>query len=529
MRKSFWAWGWEERLPSAEVLRAVGEQLAGLFGSSLPEPRPIPWIEKAIASVPRAPAPPPASIASFCDASPEARVRHTYGRAYPDLLRGFACDFAAAPDFVCAPGSEEEVARALEACAAKGITVTPYGGGTSVVGGVEGGGRGRPACALDLARLSRVLEVDAVSRAARIQAGALGPDLEERLQEHGLTLRHFPQSFEFSTLGGWIATRAGGHFATLHTRIDDAVESVRMITPAGAWASRRFPASGAGPNPDRLALGSEGILGVITEAWVRLHPAPRHRASATVAFADFLAGARACKAIAQAGLYPANCRLLDPAEAMLNRVGDGDALLLLAFESADHPLEPWMSRALELAADAGGVCPRGPVYRDGGEKARAAESTRWREAFFAAPYLQSGLVSIGILADTFETACTWDRFEALHAGVVAATSDALRRICGAGTVTCRLTHVYPDGPAPYFTMVAPARPGAELAQWAEIKSAASEAVLAAGGTITHHHAVGRTHRPWYDRERPDPFASALRAAKRALDPEGILNPGVLLD
>src|SRR6266850_6685223 len=411
MRRSFWACGWEERLPSAEALRSAGDQLSALFGRPPEQARPLPRLEVAIAGLPPAGAAPPGSIAAFCDASPEARVRHAYGRAWPDLVRGFGCDFSAAPDFVCTPGSEEEVVRALEACAVRGIAVTPYGGGTSVVGGVEGGGRGRPACALDLARLSGVLELDPVSRAARIQAGTLGPDLEAALQPHGLTLRHFPQSFEFSTLGGWIATRAGGHFATLQTRIDDAVESVRMITPAGAWASRRFPASGAGPNPDRLALGSEGILGVITEAWVRLHPVPRHRASATVAFADFLAGARACKAIAQAGLYPANCRLLDPVEAMLNGVGDGDALLLLAFESADHPLEPWMSRALELAAGAGGVCPRGPVYRDGGEKARAAESTRWREAFFAAPYLQSGLVSIGILADTFETACTWDRFE----------------------------------------------------------------------------------------------------------------------
>ena len=204
-------------------------------------------------------------------------------------------------------------------------------------------------------------------------------------------------------------------------------------------------------------------------------------------------------------------------------------MLLLAFESADHPLEAWMSRALALAADAGGACPREPAYRDRGEKAREGESAQWREAFFAAPYLQSALVSLGIIADTFETACTWERFEALHARVSSAMTDALRRICGAGILTCRFTHVYPDGPAPYFTFLGPARRGSELSQWAELKAAASEAVLAAGGTITHHHAVGRTHRPWYDRERPEPFAAALRAAKRALDPAGILNPGVLID
>jgi len=528
MRRSFWAWGWEERLPDEAAREALGQQVA-VLGVAPPDSRPLPTLEQAVAGVPRPAVAPPSAIADLCDASPEARLRHAYGRAYRDLVRGFACDFSAAPDFVCLPRSEEDVARALEACADARIAIAPYGGGTSVVGGVEAGGRGRPACSLDLGRLSRVLEVDAVSRAARIQAGALGPDLEAQLRPHGLTLRHFPQSFEFSTLGGWIATRAGGHFATLYTHIDDLIESVRMITPSGAWASRRVPASGAGPAPDRLALGSEGILGVVTEAWVRVHPRPRWRASASVTFPDLLTGARAARAIAQSGLYPANCRLLDPAEALFNGVSSGEAVLLLAFESADHPLEAWMSRAVAIATDTGGTCPRGPSYRDAGEKADEGESARWREAFFAAPYLQSALVPLGIIADTFETACTWDRFEELHARVSAAMSDALRRVCGAGTLTCRFTHVYPDGPAPYFTFLGPARRGSELSQWAELKAAASEAVLSAGGTITHHHAVGRTHRPWYDRERPEPFATALRAAKRQLDPAGILNPGVLID
>jgi len=529
MRRSFWAWGWEERLPDEDGRNALGAQIAAVLGSATPDPRPLPTLDQAIAGVSLPAAVPPTAIADLCDASPEARLRHAYGRAYRDLVRGFACDFSSAPDFVCLPRTEEDIARALEACARAGIAIAPYGGGTSVVGGVEAGGRGRPACSLDLGRLSRVLEVDPVSRAARIQAGALGPDLESQLRPHGLTLRHFPQSFEFSTLGGWIATRAGGHFATLYTHIDDLVESVRMITPTGTWASRRLPASGAGPSPDRLALGSEGILGVVTEAWVRVHPQPRYRATATVTFPDLFAGARGARAIAQAGLYPANCRLLDPAEAALNGVAENGAVLLLAFESADHPLEAWMSRALALAADTGGACPRGPSHRDRGEKARQGESARWREAFFAAPYLQSALVSLGTIADTFETACTWERFEALHARVSSAMTDALRRICGAGTLTCRFTHVYPDGPAPYFTFLGPARRGSELSQWAELKTAASEAVLAGGGTITHHHGVGRTHRPWYDRERPEPFAAALRAAKRTLDPVGILNPGVLID
>src|SRR2546428_478839 len=242
MRRSFWAWGWEERLPDEAARGALGQQAAAVLRVAPPEARPLPTIEQAVVRVPPPVVAPPGAIADLCESSPEARLRHAYGRAYRDLVRGFGCDFSAAPDFVCLPRSEEDVSRALDACAHEGIAVAPYGGGTSVVGGVEAGGHGRPACSLDLGRLSRVLEVDDVSRAARIQAGALGPDLEAQLRPHGLTLRHFPQSFEFSTLGGWIATRAGGHFATLYTHIDDLVESVRMITPAGMWAWRRLSA-----------------------------------------------------------------------------------------------------------------------------------------------------------------------------------------------------------------------------------------------------------------------------------------------
>jgi alkyldihydroxyacetonephosphate synthase len=379
--------------------------------------------------------------------------------------------------------------------------------------------------------MNRVIEVDAVSRAALIEAGATGPALEEQLAHHGLTLRHFPQSFEHSTLGGWIATRAGGHYATLATHIDDLVESVRMITPRGVWESRRLPASGAGPSPDRLALGSEGILGVITRAWVRVVPRPRWRASVSVYYANFDDGVAASRALAQSGLYPSNCRLLDAREALLHRVpSDGRSVLLLGFESADHPLEAWMDRALTIAREHGGDTSAPPVFADEGRDARAnAAATSWRKAFFDAPYLQSALVSLGVVADTFETACTWEKFPELHKKVKRAVVDALKEECGGGVVTCRFTHVYPDGPAPYYTFIGAAREGAELEQWAAIKTAASDVLSECGATITHHHAVGRTHRPWYDRERPEPFAIALRAAKNALDPAGVLNPGVLID
>ncbi|MBS1152505.1 MAG: putative alkyl dihydroxyacetonephosphate synthase agp, partial [Myxococcaceae bacterium] len=486
-------------------------------------------IEAVVLSKPRVEL--PAALQEFGTAQREPRLRHTWGRGYPDRVRGFRGDFSAAPDLVVTPRTEAEVALALEVCEQQRLTVTPYGGGSSVVRGVEpvlGPGH-RGTVSLDLGALDRVLEVDATSRLARIQGGVFGPALEQQLAVHGLTLRHFPQSFEFSTLGGWIATRAGGHFATLYTHIDELVHAARMVTPRGLWASQSFPASGAGSDPNRWVCGSEGTLGVITEAWMRVLPRPTFRASASVHFERFEAAVGATREISQSGLYPANCRLLDPQEALVHGVaGDGGSVLLLAFESADHPLGPWLDRAVAIAQSHGGTCPKGKLVRDEQSGERGADAGEsWRAAFLQGPYLQDAMIQLGVIADTFETACTWTAFARLYGEVGAAMQAALEQVCGGGVVTCRFTHVYPDGPAPYFTFIGKARRGAELEQWAQLKAAASDALQKWGGTITHHHAVGRTHRPWYDRERPEPFAQALGAARRAVDPAGILNPGVL--
>lgn len=479
------------------------------------------------------------------------RVSHALGKAYRDVVRGFRGEFENPPDLVAFPRDESEIEVVLGWAEAEGAAVVPFGGGTSVVGGVEPRLGQRAVVSLDLRRLDRVLEVDPVSLAARIQAGATGPRLEDQLREHGLTLRHFPQSFEYATLGGWIATRAGGHFATLETHIDDLVESVRAITPRGNWESRRLPASGAGPSPDRLLIGSEGILGVIADAWVRVRPRPRFKASTSVAFDDFATAAAAVREIAQSGLHPANCRLLDATEAELTGAGDGSAhLLILGFESADQPVENSMDAALAIAREHGGTAGEVRTTAPTGRKDSSGETNRpvgggdatdrpvdtWRGAFLLAPYLRDTFVACGVLSETFETAITWDRFEEFQATVMATTRRVVAEVSGAPTdgpgaprVSCRLTHVYPDGAAPYFTVLAPAIRGGEVEQWDEIKAAVSEALIEAGGTITHHHAVGRDHRPWYDRQRPAPFAAALRAAKAELDPAGMLNPGVLID
>jgi alkyldihydroxyacetonephosphate synthase len=473
---------------------------------------------------------PPAALASCCTSDVYDRAAHTYGKSFSDYARGLLGRYHNAPDVVAYPRDETEVTAILDWAGGARAAVTPFGAGSSVVGGVEPRLEGSPhrsAVTVDLRHMNRVVEIDRTSRAACIEAGIFGPALEGQLRPHGLTLRHFPQSFEYSTLGGWIATRSGGHFATLYTHIDDLVESLRVATPRGMLETRRLPGSGAGPSPERLFIGSEGILGVVTQAWMRLQDRPRFRAGGAIRFADFFTAARAVRAIAQAGLYPANCRILDPQEAYNTGAADGSvAILVLAFESGDHPVEAWMSRALECCADHCGTAEQ-PGAADGHREGAAGV---WRNAFIRMPFAREHLVRRAIIADTFETAITWERFEAFHDTVKAATETAIREVTGRpGQVTCRFTHVYPDGPAPYFSFHALGQHGNLLAQWQAIKSAASEALIGAGGTITHHHAVGRDHRPWYDREAPGLFTVALRAAKHALDPQGLLNPGVLLD
>jgi alkyldihydroxyacetonephosphate synthase len=548
-RLKHWGWGYEDQAPSRQQLeeaaRGIRETLG--FGEAPEEPVPLERVEL------RAPRlRPPSSLGDLFADDRYERVSHALGKAYRDVVRGFRGRFEHPPDLVALPREESDVEAVLSWAEAEGAAVVPFGGGTSVVGGVEPRFADRPVVTMDLRRLDRVLDVDAASLAARIQAGATGPCLEEQLREHGLTLRHFPQSFEYATLGGWIATRAGGHFATLLTHIDDLVESVRAVTPRGIWESRRLPGSGAGPSPDRMLIGSEGILGAISEAWLRVRPRPRYRASCGVRFQTFAAGAEAVRAISQSGLHPANCRLLDPLEAETTGAGAGrHALLVLGFEAAEHPVEPWMDIALAIAREHGGdpdqirttspEMSQFPPHSEGKSDSNGAEGSgdsvsAWRGAFLMAPYLRDTFVACGVLSETFETAITWDRFEQFHAEAMEAARRKVAEVCGSAAsgegaprVTCRFTHVYPDGPAPYFTVLAPARRGGEVEQWDEVKAAVSEAVIEGGGTITHHHAVGRDHRRWYDRQRPAPFAAALRAAKAELDPAALLNPGVLID
>jgi alkyldihydroxyacetonephosphate synthase len=540
-RRRFWGWGNEsDELLPAEVAIVKGMMARlGTAAAGLPAP---PREEDFSLAAPRIA--PPASLAACFSATPHDRLTHSYGKSFADSVRMWNREVSSPPDWVAFPDDEQAIADILDWAGRENVAVVPFGGGSSVCGGVEPavGASYRAVVSLDLERLGRVLEVDRASRSARIQAGVYGPELEAQIRPHGLTLRHFPQSFVFSTLGGWIVTRSGGHYATLYTHIDEFVQAVRMVSPAGVLETRRLPGSGAGPDANRLVTGSEGVLGVVTEAWMRLQDRPRFRASASVRFGDLPAAADCVRALSQSGLHPTNCRLLDAAEVAFAGVGDGRSpMLVLGFESADHDLHAWMGRALELARDSGGEYDADAVERsmrstatDGEGEHRKGAAGQWRDAFIRMPYWRDPMVGAGAILDTFESAITWDRFAEFYRGVRDEIASTIRRVTGRpGSVSCRFTHVYPDGPAPYFTYAALGSETGDLASslaaWREIKLACNEVVTRLGGTVTHHHAVGRDHRSGYERESSPLYRDALVAAKASLDPHGILNPGVLID
>ena len=527
--RSFWTWGFAADEPDEAARKKAAESVSRRLGRTVTPP-PIPKMADIELRSPRVTV--PEALGGFVTTGHEERLLHTYGGHVLELLAALRGEFQQPPDAVAHPRTEDELEAVLTWCDSQAITAIPYGGATTVVHGVNVPASAERAVTIDMDHFHRVLEIDPVSRAARIQAGVFGPDLEDALRPEGFTLRHFPQSFPWSTVGGWVATRSGGHYATNHTHIDDFVESIRMLTPAGWWESRRLPGSGAGPSPDRMVIGSEGVLGIITECWLRLQSRPVYRATAGVVFDDWAAGAEATRQVAQAKLWPANLRLLDPAEAQLSAGLDGSrSLLIIGFESAVLPQGEYIRQAVEIARGAGGTVADEDIRIDDGTgKATGREGAvgAWRSAFIG---VNAGVANgLGLLSDTFETSITWDRWPDFDAHVREKVGRALTEVLGEGHhLSCRFTHVYPDGPAPYYTFSGPVQPGSEASQWQEIKDAATDALITGGGTVTHHHAVGRMHKSGYTRQMPDLHLEALKAVKKTFDPNGILNPGVLID
>jgi alkyldihydroxyacetonephosphate synthase len=467
----------------------------------------------------------------------EERVLHAAGKGYPDLVRLRGGEPEGAPDAVVLPCDSQELAALLELCARRSVAVVPFGGGTSVVGGVEPlRGAHASVIVLDTRRMCEVLELDERSRTVRVGAGIRAPALERWLAARELTLGHYPQSFEYVSLGGCAATRSAGQASSGYGAIEKMIVGLRMTSPSGEIELRAQPASAAGPSLRQLLIGSEGTLGVISELSLRVREAPRERIYEGVFFEDFVAGTEALRALAQHGATPVLARLSDEAETRMSLAlagtggvkgrlgrlylrargyGEG-CLAILGYEGEPRQTQARRERGLEIVREAGGLS----VGRSPGEA--------WLKGRFSAPYLRDELLTHGVMVETLETATQWSNLAHLHAAVGGAIGAALRDGGTPGLVMCHVSHLYETGASLYFTFVARQREGEELSQWRAVKEAASRAIVEGGGTITHHHAVGRDHAQWLQDEVGREGVAALGALKGELDPAGIMNPGKLL-
>jgi alkyldihydroxyacetonephosphate synthase len=461
-----------------------------------------------------------AEHASTADA---VRMLHLGGKSTPDLLRRRLDEPQSAPDAVVSPASHDEVAAILAVCDERRLAVVPFGGGTSVVGGVDPEtGPHRAVIAVDLERTAALLDLDEISLLATFGAGTTGPQAEELLGARGYTLGHFPQSFLHASLGGYAATRSSGQASRGYGRFDDLVHALRVASPAGELSLGRAPASAAGPDLRQLFVGSEGAFGVLTEVTVRIRPRPAATVYGAWTFPDFASGAAAFREATQRGIRPTVLRLSDETETRVNAAMGGHltrlsgCLALATFEGADIP------EAERIRDDLDRVLTRHGAKSRGEDPARS-----WERGRFASPALRDTLMDAGVLAETLETATTWSALPELKSAVTAALSAALTASGTKPIVLCHISHVYPAGASLYFTVVA-ALTGDPQAQWAQAKDAASRAIVDARGTITHHHAVGRDHRPYLEAEIGPLGIEVLRAVKRVVDPRGIMNPGVLI-
>ena len=461
----------------------------------------------------------------YCRVGDRDRLLHAGGKSTLDLLRRKDSGVQEAPDGVLLPGAEDDVAAILRYCSQHGIAVVPFGGGTSVVGGLDPiRGAFSAVVSLDLRRFDALLAFDAVSGEAEFGAGVTGPRAEQLLAEHGFSLGHFPQSFEFASLGGYAATRSSGQDSAGYGRFDDMIRGLHVITPAGVLDLGRAPQSAAGPDLRQLLIGSEGVFGIITRVRVRVHPSPDVTRYEAWSFPDFATGTAALRAVAQTGTGPTVIRLSDEAETGVNlatteAIGEsqitGGCLAITVFEGTAAHAESRHAETREL------------ITAMGGTSLGEAPARAWEHGRFGAPYLRDSLLAAGALCETLETATDWLNIPALKAAVTDALTTALAESGTPALVLCHISHVYATGASLYFTVVAGQR-GNPIEQWRAAKAAACDAMVATGATITHHHAVGADHRPWMRDEVGELGVQVLRAVKSTLDPAGILNPGKLI-
>ncbi|OBB26730.1 flavoprotein [Mycolicibacterium elephantis] len=512
--------------PLSDGIRSLLEQALGVSESTVPEPT-LDEVRLRPSTLSDADRDGLSSIvgAEYCSVDDRGRLLRAGGKSTLDLLRRKDSSEQDAPDAVLIPGSEDEIASILRFCTERGIAIVPFGGGTSVVGGLDPiRGDFTAVVSLDLRRLNQLHFLDEISGEAELGAGTTGPDAERLLGERGFSLGHFPQSFEYATIGGFAATRSSGQGSAGYGRFNDMVRGLHMVTPAGTLELGRAPESAAGPDLRQLMIGSEGVFGIITRVRVRVHPVPTATRYEAWSFPDFATGADALRAVVQTGTGPTVIRLSDEAETGVNlatteKIGEqqitGGCLAITMFEGTEAHVESRHAETRAVLKAAGGTSL-------GEEPARA-----WEHGRFSAPYLRDSLLAAGALCETLETATNWSNVLALKAAVTEALTASLAESGTPALVLCHISHVYPTGASLYFTVVAAQR-GNPIEQWRKAKAAASDAMMRTGGTITHHHAVGADHRPWMRDEVGDLGVAVLRAVKSTLDPAGILNPGKLI-
>jgi len=529
-------WGWGDPEKRNELGETAREMLRSELGAA--EPTEVPPIESVSLPAPREL---PNAVSQAV--GPEAvvvadadRLLRAGGKSYPDLVRARSGAVEAAPDAVVLPSEAEEVASVLQACAVEGVAVVPFGGGTSVVGGVDPFvGSHRAVIALDLSRMN-ACEVDRTSLIARLGPGLRGPQAEAALAAEGLTLGHFPQSFEYATIGGFAATRSAGQASAGYGRFDDLVSSIEMATPSGPIRTLETRHTAAGPALRELIVGSEGTLGVITDVSVRVRTVPVTKRYEGWIAEDFEAGAEVIRTLAQDGALPDVTRLSDPEETRISlamagmeglqrsafetylrlRKRAGGCMLITGWEGTAEDVERRRSISARILRNGGAV------------SLGQAPGKAWAHGRYEGPYLRDELMSLGYFVETLETSHTWARYHELYDAVRSGLRGALEAAGTPGIVMCHLSHAYADGASLYYTFIAPSVPGSEIEHWRAVKTAACEAIVATGGTITHHHAVGRDHAPYMQAEVGEVGLSALRALKEELDPGGIMNPGKLL-
>ncbi len=473
------------------------------------------------------------------------RAFHARGKSYHDLLYVRAGKLDMAPDAVVYPRGAEEVLAIVKLCAEEGIALIPFGGGSSVVGGINAVSKtlGGAVLTLDTTLMTRIVQIDKVSMTARIEAGIYGPALEEQLQMHGVTLGHYPQSFEYSTLGGWIAARGAGQQSNRYGKAEKWLVSAKLATPKGFWTTEATPASAAGPNLNQLVAGSEGTLGVICEATVKIHDLPARKDYRGYLFKSFAAGVEAARRINHAEIPVAMVRLSDAPEtyffqtfsstgsgglkarlqrAYLKMKGfDDTPCLMLIGHEGEKDTVIWAQEQTE------GICKRLGALALG-----TGPGKRWFHGRFNGPAIRDPMMDRGVGVDTLETSTRWSNIANLHEKVTAAIRDAMDANMpeqnAHGIVMAHVSHSYPDGSSLYFTFIFPRQLDREIAQWQAIKRAASDAILMNGGTISHHHGIGTDHAPWLAEEKGEIGYALLKAAKREMDPKGVMNPGKLL-